>query len=249
MIPLVPIINKWNKIDKSVFPKTNCTAITIFNGKLDNTLSLPRLTKFIKDLTYLNTQSLDIFIGILLGNAYLKKGKRQVNVRIGFKQSIINFPFLWLVFTELIHYFTTLPRFDFAKVKGKKYGQLILETRSYPVLNKLYDLFIVDGVKTIKIELFDLLSPRALAYWIMSDGVSNQYGLTICTDSYTIKEVVILINILKIRYDLNCSIHYPNNKPRLYIKADSMNKLRLLVKPYVIPFSQYKLYKGRRFTK
>lgn len=140
MIPLVPIINKWNKIDKSVFPKTNCTAITIFNGKLDNTLSLPRLTKFIKDLTYLNTQSLDIFIGILLGNAYLKKGKRQVNVRIGFKQSIINFPFLWLVFTELIHYFTTLPRFDFAKVKGKKYGQLILETRSYPVLNKLYDL-------------------------------------------------------------------------------------------------------------
>lgn len=224
-------------------------SITIFNGKLDNTLSLPKLTKFIKDFTYLNTQSLDIFIGILLGDAYLKKGKRQVNVRIGFKQPIINFPFLWLVFTELIHYFTTLPRFDFAKVKGKKYGQLILETRSYPVLNKLYDLFIVVGVKTIKIELFDLLSPRALAYWIMSDGVSNQYGLTICTDSYTIKEVVILINILKIRYDLNCSIHYIKNKPRLYIKADSMNKLRLLVKPYVIPFSQYKLYKGRRFTK
>lgn len=96
--------------------------------------------------------------------------------------------------------------------------------------------------------MFDLLTPRALAYWIMSDGVSNQYGLTICTDSYTIKEVVILINILKIRYDLNCSIHYLNNRPRLYIKADSMNKLRLLVKPYIIPFSQYKLYKGKRFA-
>ena len=88
----------------------------------------------------------------------------------------------------------------------------------------------------------------ALAYWIMSDGVSNQYGLTICTDCFTIKDVVILINFLKIRYDLNCSIHYLNNKPRIYIKADFMNKLRLLVGPYVIPFSQYKLHKGKRYA-
>ena len=94
-----------------------------------------------------------------MGDAYLKKGKGKVNVRIGFKQSIINFPFLWLVYTELIHYFSTLPRFEFAKVKGKFYGQLILETRSYPVLNQLYDLFMVNGIKTIKIDLFDLLSP------------------------------------------------------------------------------------------
>ena len=73
IIPLAPTINKWNKIDKSIFPKTSCTAITVFNGKIDSTLGLPRLTKFIKDLTYLNTNSLDILIGILLGDAYLKK--------------------------------------------------------------------------------------------------------------------------------------------------------------------------------
>lgn len=148
-----------------------------------------------------------------MGDAYLKKGNRSVNVRIGFKQSIINFPFLWTVYIELTHYFASLPRLEFAKVKCKVYGQLILETRSYPVLNQLYDLFMVNGIKTIKIDLFHLLSPRALAYWIMSDGVSNQYGLTICTDCFTIKDVVILMNILKIRYDLNCSIHYLNKKP------------------------------------
>ena len=62
IIPLVPTINKWNKIDISMSPKTNCTAITVFNGKLDSTLGLPRLTKFIKDLTsyyeYLDTLNL-----------------------------------------------------------------------------------------------------------------------------------------------------------------------------------------------
>ena len=101
----------------------------------------------------------------------------------------------------------------------------------------------------IKYVIFNsCFAARALAYWILSDGVSNQYGLTICTDCFTIKDVVILINILKIRYDLNCSIHYLNKNPRLYIKADSMGKLRLLVGPYIIPFSQYKLHKGKRYA-
>jgi hypothetical protein len=153
---------------------------------------------------------------------------------------------MWKVFIELSHYCSSLPRFDFAKLKEKKYGQLILETRSYPVLNELYSLFIVDGVKTIKNDLFHFLSPRALAYWIMSDGVSNQYGLTICTDAFTIKDVVILINILKIRYDLNCNIHYLNKRTRIYIKAESMNNLRSLVGSYIISFSKYKLEKGKR---
>lgn len=80
----------------------------------------------------------------------------------------------------------------------------------------------------------------------MSDGVSNQYGLTICTDSYTLKDVVRLINILQIRYGLDCSIHYSRGLPRIYIKANSMDKLRNLINPHIISFSVYKLQKGKR---
>jgi hypothetical protein len=80
----------------------------------------------------------------------------------------------------------------------------------------------------------------------MSDGTSNQYGLTICTDAFTIKEVILLINILKIRYGLNCSLHYLNKRPRIYIKAESINKLRIIIEPYIIHFSKYKLQKGKR---
>lgn len=91
MLPLKPVINRWNKIDKSIFPKTNCTDITVFNGSLGNTLNY-RITKFIRDITYINTKCLDILIGLILGDAYFNKGKHNVNPRIGFKQSIINFP-------------------------------------------------------------------------------------------------------------------------------------------------------------
>ena len=58
-----------------MFLPNNCTAIVPFNGKLDSTLGLPKITKFIRDLTYLNTQSLDVLIGILLGDAYGAKIK------------------------------------------------------------------------------------------------------------------------------------------------------------------------------
>jgi hypothetical protein len=74
----------------------------------------------------------------------------------------------------------------------------------------------------------------------MSDGVSTkfQYGLTICTDGYTLKDVVRLINILQIRYDLDCTIHYSRGLQisRIYIKANSMNKLRKIVNPHIISF-------------
>jgi len=112
-------------------------------------------------------------------------------------------------------------------------------------MNILYTLFIKDGKKIIKEDLFFYLSPIALAYWIMSDGVSTKYGLTICTDNYFVTEVVRLINILIIRYDLNCSIHYCKGLPRIYIKASSLNKLRTIISPHIIPFSIYKLQKGK----
>ena len=57
--------------------------------------------------------------------------------------------------------------------------------------------------KEISPEMYNYLSPAALAFWIMSDGTSNQYGLTICTDSYSYPDVVRLLNILKIRYFLS----------------------------------------------
>jgi hypothetical protein len=68
------------------------------------------------------------------------------------------------VFTELSHYCASIPRLEYAKIKGKKYGQLILETRTYPVLNILYKLFIDNDIKVIKYDMFHYLSPIALAY-------------------------------------------------------------------------------------
>ena len=59
----------------------------------------------------------------------------------------------------------------------------------------------------------------------MDDGTPDRSGFVYNTNSFTKEEVLLLINVLKNKFDLNCSIHTRNdkiNKPYLiYIKADS----------------------------
>ena len=57
----------------------------------------------------------------------------------------------------------------------------------------------------------------------MSDSLISQYGLTICTDSFTIAENVTLINILKIKYFI---IKFLNNAP---VKLIGKKKLQYLL--------------------
>ncbi len=76
----------------------------------------------------------------------------------------------------------------------------------------------------------------------MGDGSFTGKGLLLCTDSFSIKEVVILINIIIIKYNINCSIQYSTKKyPRIYIGKNSMFKLRKLVLPHMHESMLYKL--------
>ena len=77
----------------------------------------------------------------------------------------------------------------------------------------------------------------------MGDGQRRELGgLVLCTDSYTIQEVVCLINVLIIRYSLICTLREVNKgQYRIYISEKSMNNLRAIVLPYMINTMLYKL--------
>jgi hypothetical protein len=69
-------------------------------------------------------------------------------------------------------------------------------------------------------------------------------ALIICTDSYTIPEVVRLINVLMIRFRLDCTLRFhTSNQPRIYIRQRSMAKLQTIVGPYMLPSLLYKIGK------
>ena len=76
----------------------------------------------------------------------------------------------------------------------------------------------------------------------MGDGTFNGISLLLCTDSYTIKEIVLLINVLLIKYDIHCSIrYYKSVYPRIYILKKHLPKLRSIVQPFMHSSMLYKL--------
>lgn len=69
----------------------------------------------------------------------------------------------------------------------------------------------------------------------MGYSSAKQYGLFLCVDSYSIVEVVRLINVLLIKYNLDSTLRYHNpTQPRIYIRQRSMPILRELVIDHII---------------
>lgn len=93
------------------------------------------------------------------------------------------------------------------KCTGKIYYSLIFKTRMLPCFNYLCDLFYKDKVKTIPSNIGDLFTIVGLAFWIMVDGGLGSNGtLNLHTDSYTLTEVNLLIDVLKRNLDINSRI-------------------------------------------
>nr|YP_009710750.1 LAGLIDADG endonuclease type 2 [Amanita thiersii]QFZ98698.1 LAGLIDADG endonuclease type 2 [Amanita thiersii] len=109
------------------------------------------------------------------------------------------------------------------------------------MLTELYLLFYVNGIKTVPHDL-SLLTPIALAHWIMQDGArGTSNGLYLCTDSFSFSEVNRLKDYLTERYKIKCTIHKVNGRFRIYILAKYVQTIRELVVPYMHDSMKYKL--------
>ncbi|MBP1357802.1 MAG: hypothetical protein JZD40_04860 [Sulfolobus sp.] len=179
---------------------------------------------------------------MLLGDASVTPSSpSRVTSRISMAQSIVNFPYLWFVWGIIGPLCQSLPYVNFHTLGGKIYLNIVIRTRGYAALSLLLNQFIVDGVKRVPIDIFNLLTPIAIAHWIMCNGGRQANGLVLCTDSFTVFDVVQLMNVLLIKYDIYSTINYNNKQPRIYINRVNLLKLRRLVLPHMCKFSQYKL--------
>ena len=108
-----------------------------------------------------------------------------------------------------------------------------------PCLTELHYLFYPSGVKIIPHNIYNLLTPVALAHLIMGDGSISRHGLILCTNSYSCQDVVRLMNVLMIRYRLECTIHLKRQNQKIeymiYIGKGSIPILRTIVTSYLHP--------------
>lgn len=248
--PNTTIINKLGP--EGVNLLSNSKNLVVYGSNLGSTINMGRFSFNLKSLIFLTPNNYSIIVGKLLSDGYLNKIKRAAtnsNTRFRFKQSIIRSDYVIHSFMLLSHYCSNLPYLVKSTRNGKLHFALEFSTRSLPCFNDLYLLFYKDingyKKKVVPNNIYELLTPISIAHWIMGDGAVLNKGLVLCTESFTLREVVILVNVLKIKYNINstrCALQgFKKNKPRIYILPESMPKLIEIVKPYMLSSMLYKL--------
>lgn len=189
-----------------------------------------------------------ICIGLMLSDGFIgKANNRSINARLQLNQSLAHWDVVYYSFTHLAMYCGSLSYLyvRYRKNKSNLYS-LTFRTLSLPAFTDLHNLFYINGHHIIPFDLYHYFNEISLAYWIMGDGAQisrKQGGLILGTDAFTIKEVVYLMNVLLIKYNIESTLKLHDNKPRIYIKGKSMNIVSELVKPYVSFDMLYKIVK------
>lgn len=155
------------------------------------------------------------------------------------------------VFLLISHYCKSYPTLGFAKLNGKVFPFLQFSSRSLACFTELFRLFYTVNsvgklVKGVPHNIYDILTLQGLAHLISGDGSkANGDGLILNTQSFSIEDNVRLINVLMIKFNCICSIHYQRGLPVIYISANSMRDLRPLLVPHMVVEMLYKLPKPR----
>lgn len=82
-----------------------------------------------------------------------------------------------------------------------------------------------------------------MAHWICGDGTRNS-GIKLQTQSFSLQENVLLINMLILKFDLECSLHRQRNQYIIYIKKNSIKKNIHLLLPHIPETMKYKFING-----
>jgi group I intron endonuclease len=233
------------------FSDGSCKALVIRGspGSLGSSVGLGKFNKLVNNIIKFTPFHLAVITGLLLGDGWLifsagscRKNTKH-NARLGFAQSMDHFEYFWFVFTILSPFCSSLPHSRNRTRFGKLLFGVEFFTRSLPCFTQLYNLFYVNGVKQVPVDIYNLLTPVALAHWIMASGFVHCNGLILCCNSYSIKDVTLLINVLITRHRLDCIlITDRDNQYHIYIGQRSMPLLRSKVGPYMHSSMLYKLY-------
>lgn len=173
-----------------------------------------------------------------------KNTKRKTNSRLIYGQSVVNCDYFYFVYNIFKNYCQGEPRENvgISKLTGS-YKNLVFSTMSLPCFNYYHELFYKDNIKVIPLNINELLTPISLAFWIMDDGFINKRDktITLCTDSFTLSEVELLISILDKNFELKCRKEKKKEIYRIVIRGSSLDKVKDLVKLHFHSSMLYKL--------
>jgi len=140
----------------------------------------------------------NITIGLILGDLCVSRRYNNSIAVLKFGQGISYVEYLLHLYELFDLYVGSLPKVYKINKNNKVYYQVNFQTLSFIFFDELRNLFYNEkGVKIIPLNIGDLLTPIGLGYWYMDDGNKLNSTFELHTENYTLKEVKLLINVLK----------------------------------------------------
>lgn len=227
--------------------KTRSTNLTTF--PLNLTRSFHSRVRSMNRIGPHNSDVISVIIGLMLGDGYCNVRTGE-GTRICLRQGQIHKEYLYYLYNFFLErgycskleprqYKRKLTHNDIIKIH---YGYEF-NTYTFRSLNWIHKLFYKNGKKIVPLNIEYLITPLTLAVWISDDGGWANGGVRIATNEFTLTEVTLLANILRSKFALDVTIQKISikNKFSIYIKKNSVNKLKEIIFPYLNKSMYYKL--------
>jgi hypothetical protein len=180
----------------------------------------------------LTIQQNELVIGSLLGDEYIAKTTSGYAFRVN--HGLAQKAYVEWKYSILKNLVMSAPQ-----ESGQCY---YFRTVTHPAFLTFRKCFYEENRKILAVNLLnDHLNSFILAVWIMDDGAKDGNQLRINSQSFTREENQLLQEILRTKLGIVTTLNRDKDKFRLRVKAESMQRLVELVKPYFIPSMLYKL--------
>ena len=254
---LLKIFNRSNT--KYMIENNDCRSLVIYGSNLESSVNLPKFSRIVSYMIGIPNNILSPLIGLILSdgnlefvskktlsNNYSRKSKSteatqmekniysNVNSRFRFKQSFDHLDYLFFVFNILSPYCISFPKLVKTRINRRDFIGLEFITRALPCFTYLRDIFYRGRIKIIPENLYDLLTYEGLAHIIMSDGSFKSKAILINLQSFTVKELILFMNVLRIKFELKPTLHKSRDSYTVYIPVDSVKFLHPKIKKYII---------------
>ena len=188
-----------------------------------------------------------IILGSLLGDACAELNGKHA--RIKFDHSLSQSEYVRWKYQKLNSLTTKLVNLKvFDRRFNKYYEHIRFNTKTHQVFDKYLELFYQKGFKSVPENITELvITPIALTTWYLDDGAkrSDCNALRIHTNSYSLLEQEILVQLLQASFGINSKIHKVKQDEEyvIYVPSSEAIKFSELIKPIVsqIPSMKYKL--------
>ena len=249
-----------------------CKSIVVYGSNLESSVNLPKFTRIVSYMVNIPSNILSPLIGILLSDGHIEYKSRKtlnsgkvtsyfkstdlknsevysnINSRFRFKQSIDHLEYLFYVFNILSPYCKSYPRLVKTRVNRREFYGIEIITRALPCFTLLREMFYNGRNKIIPENLYELITYEGLAHIIMGDGSFKFNGILLNLQAFSVKELILFINVLKLKFNIDCTLHKSRNHYTVYITVESSRKLYPKIKNYIVPSMRYKFEKKFKNT-